>query len=580
MFILIAAVSAFLIIQKGETYVSRAEGNSSRVFPATPQRGLIYSSDGKILAQNEEYFDLYVLATEMPHGKEAEGELRQLSRDLGGVLEADVESIYQKFLRAQEGTFSEFAFVKGLTDRELAELDQYIRRFSFFEVRQAFRRRYPDDISLAHVIGYTGEVSSAEMALGKYMRGTRIGKMGIEAYYDEILRGEEGIFIKKINSRGQIFSEILYEEPKPGKDIVVHLNAEVQEETYKILKRHMRALDIDAAVAILLNPQNGAIISLVSIPSFTANLFEEGITHADFESLIADPNKPLFNRAVSGEYPSGSTIKPIIAAAALQEDTVTPDFLIYSAGSIEVPSVYNSEVVYTFRDWKAHGWTDMRKAIADSVNVYFYTIGGGYKETTGLGIRKLEEYLQKFGWGSTLGIDLPGEAQGLIPTPKWKKATKGENWYIGDTYLTSIGQGGILTTPLQIAVSTAVFANGGVLFAPSLVSHISGEKVAADIIRENFIDWDNITIVREGMRRAVETGSSKFLASLPYSVAGKTGTAQTGRARNHAWFTGFAPYDNPEVVVTVLLEEGEKSDFAVRAAREILETYFALYPQQ
>lgn len=576
----IGAMSAFLFIQKGDQYAVQAQDNSSRIFSASPERGAIYSSDGKTLAQNETYFDLYILASKIPQGMGAEITLRQLSYELGQVLRTDEESIYQKFARAKEGTLSEFAFAKGLNEMDISELSAYIARFPFFEVRQSFRRRYQNDVSFSHVIGYTGEVSSSEVALGEYVRGTRTGKMGVEAFYDETLRGKEGVFIKKINSRGQFLSEALRETPKRGEDITLHLNAEMQKKTYDILKRHARALDIDAAVGILLNPQTGGVISLVSIPGFDANLFEKGISHMDFENLITDERKPLFNRAISGEYPSGSTIKPIIASAALEERLVTPQFLVYSAGSIEVPSAYDSDVLYVFKDWKAHGWTDMRKAIADSVNVYFYTIGGGYRDVAGLGIKKIEEYLQKFGWGNATGIDLPGEALGLIPTPKWKKGKKGENWYIGDTYITSIGQGDILTTPLQIAASTAVFANGGTLLVPAVVAKIGERAVGPNVRTEGFVTWDNIQVVREGMRRAVETGSSRFLASLPYPVAGKTGTAQTGRARNHAWFTGFAPYEDPEIVVTILLEEGEKSDYAVRAAKDILEAYFVLYPQQ
>lgn len=577
--VFIAAFTAFIVLGKGESYINQSYDNSSRASLVSPERGLIYSSDGKILAENETYFDLLVESAKLKEYEISASKFLELSNIIGADLNKSSQTIYNKFLNAETKSLSEYEIAKGISREKIAKIDSLIMDYPFLVVREAPHRNYPPGQAFSHILGYTGEVTSSDLLFGEYSRGERVGKVGVEAFYDGILRGEPGVLIREINSNGDVLNQELTKEPVRGKDITLYVNAELQEEVSRILKRHAEALGINSALAIVLDAKTGGIISMVSLPGFDSNLFEQGISEDEFNRLIQDLRKPLFNRAVGGEYPSGSTIKPIIAAAALEEDIVSPSFLVYADGAIEVPSVYDSNVVYEFKDWKVHGWTDIRKAIADSVNVYFYTIGGGYKDQEGLGIQKIEEYLKKFNWGEQLGVDLPGEASGLIPTPKWKKEQKDENWYIGDTYLTSIGQGNILATPLQIAASTLVFASKGILFSPRVVSKIGDDKVEPIIIDKGFISEENLQVVMEGLRMAVETGSSKYLSDLPFSAAGKTGTAQTGRARNHAWFTGFAPYEDAEVVVTVLLEEGDKSDYAVRVAKEIFNAYFDIYPQ-
>jgi penicillin-binding protein 2 len=286
---------------------------------------------------------------------------------------------------------------------------------------------------------------------------------------------------------------------------------------------------------------------------------------------LENPDQPLFNRAISGEYPSGSTIKPVVAAAALQEGLITAGTSFVSSGGIRINEWF-------FPDWKAggHGITDVRKAIAQSVNTFFYIIGGGYGDFTGLGPKKLKEYMEKFGLNNKTGIDLPGERVGFVPDPEWKWATKNEQWYIGDTYHVSIGQGDLLVTPLQVANYIAAVANGGTLYRPHLAKKIVDPAVQKDsdilpeVLDSNFVDPKNIQIVREGMRQTVVSGSARSLSNLPIAVAGKTGTAQWGTDKaNHAWFTSFAPYENPEISVTILIEEGiEGSTVAVPIARD------------
>lgn len=571
--VFLGVFSAFTVITKSEHYKLEALGNSSRVLPVFTKRGLIYSSSSAILADNQVYFDVVIHSPSINKSNEELLAIADaISRDLG----VDKNFVYEKFIGAMTNKLNELALFKSLSENDIKKIEKDIVSLPFIEIRQTFKRNYPLGEYLAHVIGYTGEVSSFDVSSGNYYRGDRIGKTGIEAFYDNALRGSPGTMIKRVNSRGEVFSQEVRKEPVEGKDLILNIDLDVQEISFNILKSRIDKLGIKAGALIVLNPNDGRIISLASYPSFNSNLFEKGISEPDFQRLLSDPATPLFHRAIGGEYPSGSTIKPLIAAAALEEEIITPQFRILSTGVLRVPSIYDSSIIYEFKDWKAHGWTDMKKAIADSVNVYFYTIGGGYNQIDGLGITRIEKYLREFGWGQTLGVDLPGESQGLIPNPKWKKEFKKENWYIGDTYLTSIGQGNILATPLQIAASTMVFANGGILYAPQVVFEIQGEKLNPLVLNKDFILKENINAVREGMRQTVVSGSAKHLSSLSISAAGKTGSAEVSREKYHAWFTGFAPYEDPEIVITVLLEEGDSSGFAVETAKEVLEAWIKL----
>ena len=281
----------------------------------------------------------------------------------------------------------------------------------------------------------------------------------------------------------------------------------------------------------------------------------------------------MFNRATQGLYPSGSTIKPLLAAAALHQGLITPVTKYLSIGGFSIGPSF-------FPDWKAggHGWTDVRRALAESVNTFFYIIGGGYDKATGLGIDKINEYAHHFGLGEKTGVDLPNESDGLVPDPAWKASVKKTPWYIGDTYHVSIGQGDLLVTPLQIANYVSAIANDGTLFQPHFLLETADtgndnrQRLKSIVRRQLSFKKEDLKVVREGMRQAVTSGSAVALASLPVSTAGKTGTAQVGGRDPHAWFVGFAPYDSPQLVVVVLLENaGEGSTYAVPVAKEILE---------
>jgi len=433
--------------------------------------------------------------------------------------------------------------------------------------------------SLSHIFGYLGRISEDEVKRSgeNYTRNSFIAKNGLELFYEEKLRGKNGKEVVEVDAIGKPRKIISTDAPEAGDNLMLFLDSELQEAAERILKNKLDAFGLKKGVVVVSDPYTGGILAMVSLPSYDVNLFARGIAQADYDKLLSNPNNPLFFRAVSGEYPSGSTFKPVVAAAALEEKIVTYDTLISSTGGIAIAEWF-------FPDWKAggHGLVSVTRAISESVNTFFYMVGGGYPDKfEGLGVTRLKDYALKFGLGSKLGIDIAGEKPGLVPDPEWKEKTKDELWYIGDTYHMAIGQGDLLVTPLQINSFTSVFANGGTLYRPRLASKLMKEEgmdvpVPAEIIRENFIKKENIDIVRSGMRRTITTGTARVLNQLPLSIAGKTGTAQWGTdKKTHAWFTSFAPFEHPKLAVTVLLEEGgEGSDTAVPVAYEIYNWYW------
>ena len=407
--------------------------------------------------------------------------------------------------------------------------------------------------------------------------------MGVEYFWEADLKGINGKKQIEVDALGKEKKIINQEKGEDGHNLVLSIDIELQKKLEEVMADSLSELKTKKGSAIVMDPNNGEILALVSLPAYDNNVFARGITADEYGELINNPDKPLFNRTVSGEYPSGSTIKPVIAAAALEEGIINENTTFLSVGGISIGQWF-------FPDWKAggHGRTSVRKAIAESVNTFFYYIGGGHQDFRGLGVDRIVEYGKLFGLGAQTGIDLAGESGGFLPSKKWKEETKGERWYIGDTYHLAIGQGDILVTPLQVAMFTGVFANSGKLYRPHLVKEVlSGDdrlirKIETEPVRDNFINDYNLQVVREGMRQTVTRGSARSLSDLPVAAAGKTGTAQwSSKRENHAWFTGFAPYDNPEIVITVLIEEGgEGSSVAVPIAKEVMEWYFGEHTKQ
>ncbi|HKM40858.1 MAG: penicillin-binding protein 2 [Patescibacteria group bacterium] len=595
----------WLQVVKGSDYRLLAEGNRIRVEDIEPKRGIIYSSDFSPLVKNEANFVLYLTPIDLPADDLYRDEIiRRLANIISGLEEQNLEKYLDSGL-ALVSDSPHFYEIKNKLDKiKYGSLESYRPLFLMDNIDYdsalkvyleaetmpgislsiKMRRRYlsssENSLSLSHILGYTGKVSERDLEFfgSEYSLIDYIGKSGLEYFYENELKGIKGkknIEVDALGREKKVVSQILSED---GHSLVLSLDLDLQRQSEEILKKHLSQNRMKRASVVALNPNNGEILTLISWPSYDNNIFSRGISQADFNALNNDPNEPFLNRAVSGNFPSGSTLKPVVAAMALEEGIISDRTLINSTGGISVGPWF-------FPDWKAggHGLTNVKKALAESVNTFFYYIGGGYDNFSGLGINKMIEYLSLFGLGQQGGIDLPQEASGFIPSPEWKEKSRGEAWYIGNTYHLSIGQGDILVSPLQVANFTSFFANYGKLYRPHLVKEVLDNNnqtvrhIESELIRSDFISRKNIESVREGLRQAVTSGSAARLSLLPVEAAGKTGTAQWGLNKDpHAWFTSFAPYKNPEIVLTVLVEEGkEGSQIATTIAGEILDWYFS-----
>jgi len=574
--LLILFVKIFnLQIVEGNYWESLAESNRIRSYPIKALRGIIYDRENNPLVSNEPRFDLAIVPADL---LKQEKELPKILNHLADISKRPKEEI--EVILKKNADFSVPITIKENISKETA----LILKTKFSEnsavlVETNSQRKYINGQYFSHLLGYLGKIDRSEYeAHPEYLLDDWIGKTGVEFFYENSLRGLNGEKLIEVDSQGKIKNIFAQKEPRAGKDIFLSIDKGLQEKLYNEINSMLRKIGADKAAGVALNPNTGEILALVSFPGFDNNKFIQGFTEEDFKKISQNSSKPFLNRVISGTYPPGSTIKPLIAAAALRENIITPGQTINCTGAITVRSKIYPNIFRTFHDWKIHGITNIVKAIAESCNVYFYTVGGGYGEIEGLGVEKINYYLKKFGLGKVSGIDLSQERRGLVPDKNWKKENKNEDWYIGDTYNLSIGQGYLTATPIQIVLATAAVANQGILYKPRIVSKIGDQPILPQIIRDNIIDnKDILETVRKGMREAVISGSSKYLFDLPVKVAGKTGTAQSpGGKTPHAWFTGFAPYENPEIVLTILIENGgEGSSVAVPIFKEVLKWYFS-----
>lgn len=574
------ARSAYLQIIKGNYYQQIAETNRTREKPLIAARGLIYDSQKKLLVKNIPFFDALILPKDLSLNDKSRQEQLQLIADTLGIAVSEINEKLDKYQK----NFKYQVIVKENIDYEQALLLKIkAGNIPGLYIGTRNQRQYLYPYEFAHLLGYEGKITEKDLAKSEYkdyLLNDYLGKTGLELSYESILRGKYGLDTVEIDVTGLENKVLFHQDVENGKNLILTIDQNVQSKAREILQSSLKRYGMTRGSLIMINPQNGDIIALVSYPDFDNNLFSGGISTADYQKLIENPDQPLFDRAIKGEYPSGSVIKPAVAAGALQDKIITDKTTFLSTGGL----MLNNR--WFFPDWSAggHGLTNVYRAIAWSVNTFFYIIGGGYKDFTGLGPEGLEKYYRLFGLGVKTGIDLPGESTGLVPNPLWKMKTKNEEWYIGDTYHIAIGQGDLLVTPLQIANYTAAIANGGKLFKPHLVKEIVAndgkeESVETEVVRENFIDAENIDIVKKAMRQTVTLGSAQYLNNLSVAVAGKTGTAQwRSDKKNQAWFIGFAPYENPEVAITVLVEEGgEGSAVSVPIAYDMLSWYFNVY---
>ena len=607
---------AFLLqVLKNDEYAMLAEGNRLRSINIEPKRGIIYDKELRPLVRNSANFVLYLRPIDLPRDElERDTLLRQIALISSGDLEdkdefyvahpteldlvADSAGFYElkeKLAQVRIGSLESYQplFVADQLDYETALFislkasdwpgvlisNKTGREYVIPTTETDKSFQILGESSLAHILGYTGKINAKELkAYGtNYSLIDYPGKTGIEYSYEAELKGVAGKKNVEVDALGRQ-KKIVNEIPaRDGYNVRLTLDLDLQLKAEEILKSHLEKNKKTRASLIAIDPRDGSILALVSLPAYNNNLFSGGISQTNYDLLINNSDRPLLNRAIAGEFPAGSTVKPIFAAGALEEGLINSATSFLSTGGIRISQWF-------FPDWKAggHGATNVKSALAWSVNTFFYYIGGGYGDFKGLGLDGLIKYSKLFGLGEKTGIDLPGEVAGLVPNEEWKRAEVDEPWYIGDTYHFSIGQGYLLATPIQVANYTVAIANGGTLYQPHLVGEIfieGGEtikKIEPKIIRQNFIATDKLAIVREGMREAVTYGSARLLDYLPFSSAGKTGTAQWSSVKNtHAWYIGFAPYENPEIALVILVEEGgEGSSVATPIAFDLLKWYF------
>lgn len=573
-FLLVAVFGIFLMrvgmwqIVDGAEYRAIADLNRTRTKVVIPNRGVIADRHGDVLAWNTPKFHLVASVADIPTDQLIRA---RYFAELGEQFSVEIEDFEARYREADKDATvllaDDVPYTAALTYLATSG-DNPNLTVELASIRSYATTTIP---TLSHVLGFTGSIPPedvAELSSQGYRRFDSIGRQGIEAEYETLLRGTPGVEVVEVDATGDAVRTLEKTDAIQGENLTLTLDAEFTKAIEAILDSYLVDAEIQRAAAVVTNPVTGEVLALLSYPSYDVNMFARGITQAEYTALLENPDAPLFARATQGEYPAGSTMKPVYSAAALMEGIITPSTSFFSTGGLWLGNRF-------FPDWRSagHGSTNVYHAIADSVNTFYYIIGGGNEAFQGLGIEKLMEYATLFGFGAKSAIDLPNEADGFLPSKEWKERVKGEPWYIGDTYNVSIGQGDLLVTPMQINRSTATFANWGTMMTPHLT--LGAEPTGTQIV-----PTDIATVVRDGMRATITYGSATIMNDLAEAVAGKTGTAQwaTGKAE-HTWFTGFGPFDAPEIAVTVIVEQAGNVYYTTPIAKEIFAWWFANRPR-
>ncbi len=569
----------YLQLSKHALYNTLSNKNSLDLIPIEPTRGLIYDRNGVLLAENIPVFSLDVIPFEVDNYPKALAEIAKIIP----LTDTDIAQ-FQKQLK-QHRRFDEIPLKLRLSEAEVAKFAENTYRFPGFLVKARLIRHYPFDASLSHTLGYVGRINIDELAdidATNYSATNYIGKLGIEKYYEDELHGTVGYEQVENDASGEpvrILNQIV---PIPGKNLYLTLDSKLQFVAEQALEGMRGAV-------VIIQPKTGEILAMVSQPSYDPNLFVSGISNQDFEALQNSPNRPLYNRALRGLYPLASTIKPYIAIEGLDSGVITPSFSLFDPGWYQLK---NSD--HLFHDWRhhGHGTVNLLKAIVSSCDTYFYDLAAK------LGIQRIDHILSEFGFGELSGIDVDEELPGVISSPEWKRTTKGVPWYLGDTIISGIGQGYMQATPLQLAVAVATLANQGQHFTPHLLlkeQEPGKAAVSQSPILINKVELTNNNywnIVISAMQSVITSpnGTGYLHFGHPaYSVAAKTGTAQVytkqrnetdedvnaqsrlpEKLRDHSLFIAFAPAENPQIAIAVVVEN---SKLAPGVARKIMDFY-------
>jgi penicillin-binding protein 2 len=616
---------------RGEYYQEAADVNRFRQELTTAPRGVIYDRRGYLLARNKPQIAVSIIPAYLPEEESARMDmLRKLGRLIDMPLESPpLKSLPKTVLRATQ--LPEPGILDILEEAELAPyrpalLKQDVPRDVALQLEEEHLdwpgvlvqaepvREYLYGSLVSHLLGYVGPIpenqAAAYEAQGYDPNRHKVGLTGIEYSFEDELSGQDGLKLVEVDVAGREVRTV--GEPRaasPGYNLRLTLDFDLQQKAEEALAQELRTLYKKQGVVIAMNPQTGEILAMVSLPSYDDNAFAGTISTEDLTALQGDPDRPLVNHAISGMFPPGSTYKIIDASAGLEEGVITPQTQLYCGGILWLPNRYypdDPSLAQPFYCWiyhnthGRHGSLSVVSALGQSCDIFFYQVAGGYRgQFEGLGEERLGYYAELFGMGALSGIDLPGEAPGLVPDSKWKRVNYSESWVTGDTYNMAIGQGFVLATPLQVLNAAATIANGGTLYRPQVVREVlDGEgnvvrAFAPDVIRQVPVSAENLSLVRQGMRAAVAgAGATAWAINVPgVAVAGKTGTAEyfvdrnkdglpdrdrEGNLPTHAWFVSFAPYDNPEIALVVFIYGGgEGSAVAVPVANEILNYYFS-----
>ena len=559
-----------LQIREGPYYRDLSENNRTRAVTLEPARGLIYDRNGVLLANNVPSFSLYVTLEDV---KDRQG----LVSTLAALLNLDPDFVNKKLSGGRVSRLQPRKIKDRLTLREATIIESHRLDLPGVMIQVESQRNYPGGPIAAHLLGYVGEISAEQLEKPDFAdlhQGSIVGQYAVEKYFDREVRGRSGQKSVEVDALGHEKRAVVAEKPVAGDDLYLTIDARLQK-----LAEDLLGQDTGAIVAI--DPTNGDILAMASRPTFDPNVLSKELTSKQWAEIVQDEGRPLNNRATQGQYPPGSTFKIVMAAAALETNTMTPSSTVRCAGGYQFGN-------RLFRDWKAsgHGQVDMSHALVHSCDVYFYTIGQR------MGIDTIADYAKQFGLGQETGIELPSERLGIVPSTTWKQKAKGQPWFPGETISASIGQGYVTVTPIQMASVIGTIANDGLAFKPRIVKALLERDTGQ---RQDFepalrgrlsVKPATIKLIKDALAGVVQEGTGTRAKSPLVSIAGKTGTAQTAalrtgpekdipkKFRDHAWFVAFAPVDKPRIAVAVLAEHmGHGGSAAAPLAKEIIESY-------
>ncbi len=568
---LIFLVSANLSVIKYAYYSGLAFQNRSANFSIPPARGIIFDQSGQPLVKNVPQFDVVGVSKEIKTAlKNGTLNLDRLGSALGTSADALGAALNNQ---AQQANV--FFIANNLPKNQILAI-QGLKAPGVYIIPDV-QRVYINGPEFSTVLGYVGKVNKDDLAKDAYYTSAdTIGRLGIEAQYESVLRGEHGrIFFGDT-------ADTINVDAKNGGNIVLNIDSDLQTHLYNELHNILAGAGLTRGAAIVQNPQTGAVLAMVSFPGFDNNVFSNGLSPAEYDSIFQNPGRPLFNRVISGTYNPGSTIKPFMGLMGLQEHVITPETTIQDCISISIPNPFSPGVTYTFNNWrKDYGPFNLRRSIANSCNIFFATVGGGFGSIVGLGIDKMVQYFKTSFVDRILGIDLPSEGHGFVPTPDWKQQTRSEPWYQGDTYNTSIGQGDLTVTPLWLNTYISAIANGGTIYQPRVANSVVDnnkntlQTFGVKVVGKMPFSDQNLAIIKDDMRETILSGTATLLKDLPVTAGAKTGTAQVVNGQQiNSLFTIFAPFDHPQIAMTILVENPKGEGLAIVAANNVLKWYF------